>query len=72
MTKRLIEIDDDLLDRARAVSRATTIRETVETALRRMIGDNPAKRHLETMLALPPLDLDAIEEASRPRYPLSD
>ncbi len=72
MTKRLIEIDDELLERARAASRASTIRETVEIALRKLVEDNPAKRHVEHMLTLPPLDLEAIAEANRPRMPLHD
>ena len=72
MTKRLIEIDDDLLERARNASRASTIKETVEIALQKLVDDNPAKRHLETLLSLQPFDLELLEEARRPRFPPND
>jgi Arc/MetJ family transcription regulator len=38
MTKRLVEIDDDLLAAARAQLGGTTIKETVKEALQRVAG----------------------------------
>jgi Arc/MetJ family transcription regulator len=38
MTKRLVEIDDDLLAAARAQLGGTSIKETVNEALQRMAG----------------------------------
>jgi Arc/MetJ family transcription regulator len=49
MTKRLIEIDDELLELARELADAETIRGTVEEALRRLVRIESTKRHLEEL-----------------------
>jgi len=46
MTKRLIDIDDDLLDQARTLTGATTMRETVNTSLREVINAELRRQHL--------------------------
>ena len=72
MSKRLIEIDDDLLERARRASGQPTIRATVEVALKQLLDNEDGDmtvRHIR-WLAAHPLDLDMVEEARRPRVPL--
>lgn len=46
MTKRLVEIDDALLEQAREIAGEPTIRATVETGLRLIIEQEAALRHL--------------------------
>jgi Arc/MetJ family transcription regulator len=67
MTKRLVEIDDELLDRARAVAGTETIKATVETALRRLVDHETALRHVARLRRKGALDLSLISEARRPR-----
>ncbi len=43
MTKRLVEIDDDLLAEAQRVANASTIKETVAVALTRLIAEDRRK-----------------------------
>jgi Arc/MetJ family transcription regulator len=67
MTKRLVEIDDDLLERARSIARTGTIKETVNAALQRLVDDERVMRHVERLRGSGALDLARIEEARRPR-----
>jgi Arc/MetJ family transcription regulator len=67
VSKRLVEIDDDLLERARAAAGTDTIRATVEVALRRLADDATALRHVARLREKGALDLSRIEEARRPR-----
>jgi Arc/MetJ family transcription regulator len=67
MAKRLVEIDDDLLERARSIARTGTIKETVNAALQRLVDDETAMRHVERLRGSGALDLARIEEARRPR-----
>jgi Arc/MetJ family transcription regulator len=67
MAKRLVEIDDDLLERARSVARTGTIKETVRAALQRLVDDERVLRHVERLRGSGALDLARIEEARRPR-----
>ena len=46
MTKRLIDVDDALLDQARTLTGATTIKETVNTSLREVINAELRRQHL--------------------------
>ncbi len=39
MTKRLVDIDDLLLERARSLAGTETIKETVHAGLRRLVDD---------------------------------
>jgi Arc/MetJ family transcription regulator len=66
-TKRLVEIDDELLDRARAAAGTDTIKATVETALRRLADHDTALRHVARLRRKGALDLTHLEEARRPR-----
>jgi len=67
MTKRLVEIDDDLLERARAAAGAETIKATVETALQRLVDRETAVRHVSRLRKKGALDVARLEEARRPR-----
>jgi Arc/MetJ family transcription regulator len=67
MTKRLIEIDDELLSRARAAAGTDTIRATVETALRRLVNRETALGHVARLRKRGALDMGRLAEARRPR-----
>lgn len=67
MAKRLIDIDDDLLERARSIAGTGTIKETVNAALRRLVDDEKVLRHIERLRGSGALDPAKIEEARRPR-----
>jgi Arc/MetJ family transcription regulator len=68
VTKRLVEIDDGVLERARAASGAHTIKDTVDIALRRLGNDALIRVHVDR-LRHEPLDVEATQEARRPRWP---
>jgi Arc/MetJ family transcription regulator len=65
--KRLVDIDDDLLERARSIAGAATIKETVNVALQRLVDDERVLRHIERLKGPGALDLARIEEARRSR-----
>lgn len=65
MTKRLVEIDDELLARARVAAGTKTIKATVETALQRLVDRDTALRHVARLRKKGALDLAALEEARR-------
>ena len=65
--KRLVDIDDDLLERARSIAGTDTIKDTVNAALRRIVDDEIVLRHIERLRGSGALDLARIEEARRPR-----
>jgi Arc/MetJ family transcription regulator len=67
MTKRLVDIDDDLLECARSLSGTATIKETVHQASQRLVEDEKVLRHVERLRGAGALDLAKIEEARRPR-----
>lgn len=67
MTKRLVDIDDDLLERARSAAGTDTIKATVDTALRQLVDHERVLRHIDRLRGAGALDLDRIEEARRPR-----
>lgn len=64
MTKRLIDIDDDFLESARAELGLHTLKDTVNEALRRASGDRAAKV-VAALDALASADLDDRETAWR-------
>jgi Arc/MetJ family transcription regulator len=66
MAKRLVDIDDDLLARARSISGSETIKDTVTKGLQRLVDDEVVLRHVERLRS-GALDLERIEEARRPR-----
>jgi len=67
MTKRLVEIDDDLLAQARAAAGTKTIKATVEAALQRLVDRDTALRHVARLRKKSAFDLATLEEARRPR-----
>jgi Arc/MetJ family transcription regulator len=67
VTKRLVDIDDALLERARAVAGATTIKATVALALQRLVDQDQALLHVERLREPGALDWDLIEQARSPR-----
>lgn len=56
VTKRLIDIDDDLLDRARVALGAESISATVRQALERVSQADPGASYLDALAALSDLD----------------
>jgi Arc/MetJ family transcription regulator len=65
--KRLVDIDDDLLERARSIAGTDTIKDTVNVALRRLVDDERVLRHIERLRGSGAPDIAKIEEARRPR-----
>ena len=65
VSKRLVDIDDDLLAQARLVAGTSTIKATVEAGLRRLVDDDVTERHVRR-LRQGGLDLRRAEEARRP------
>ena len=49
MTKRLVDIDDDLLAEARVLTGATTMKEAVNAALQQLIDSELRRRHLRRL-----------------------
>ncbi|MBL8918349.1 MAG: hypothetical protein JNJ54_05775 [Myxococcaceae bacterium] len=67
MTKRLVDIDPELLERARAVAGTRTIKATVEFALKRVANDELLRRHLASFKTPGNFSLKALEQARSPR-----
>lgn len=67
MTKRLVEIDDNLLERARSVAGTSTIKATVEAGLRQLADETLIRRHIERLRRPGALDASALERARLPR-----
>jgi Arc/MetJ family transcription regulator len=65
----LVDIDDDLLERARSLAGTSTIKATVEAGLRRMSDETLIRRHLERLRRPDALDETALETAREPRAP---
>lgn len=51
MTKRLVDIDDDLLAEARVLTGAATMKEAVNAALQQVIDGELRRRHLRRLEA---------------------
>jgi len=51
MTKRLVDIDDDLLAEARAIAGTATMKETVNVALRELVESELRRAHLRRLEA---------------------
>lgn len=58
MTKRLVDIDDDLLDAARTALGAKTMKETVNSALAEVVAAELRRRHLRRLVESDGTDLD--------------
>ena len=67
VTKRLVEIDDDLLARAKGAAGTETIKATVELALRRLADQESVLRHIRRLRRRGALDLARIEQSRAPR-----
>jgi Arc/MetJ family transcription regulator len=67
MAKRLVDIDDHLLERARSVAGTDTIKETVNAALQRLVDDEKVLRHVKRLRGSGALDPAWVDEARRPR-----
>jgi len=64
MTKRLVDIDDDTLDAARAELGTTTLKDTVNESLR-LVASTRDKRVSNALNTLAGADLDDREDAWR-------
>lgn len=64
MTKRLVDIDDDLLAEVRVLTGAVTMKEAVNAALQQVIDGELRRRHLRRLEAGTGTDL-ADEEVMR-------
>ena len=58
MTKRLVDIDDDLLAEARELLGAASMKETVNAALREVVAADPRRRLLLRLRTGEGMDLD--------------
>lgn len=58
MTKRLVDIDDDLLAEATVVLDANTMKEAVNGALREVVRASLRRRHAARLGAMDGLDLE--------------
>jgi Arc/MetJ family transcription regulator len=58
MSKRLVDIDDDLLKEASSVLGATTMKDTVNQALASVVQAARRRRHADRLQAMDGLDLD--------------
>lgn len=67
MTKRLVDIDDSLLERAKGVAGTTTIKDTVNLALERLVDHDKVLRHVQRLRGEGALDPAHVEAARRPR-----
>ena len=67
MTKHLVEIDDQLLERARASAGTTTLKATVEAALRALSEHALVLKHVRRLRGKKSLDLRLIAAARAPR-----
>lgn len=57
MTKRLIDIDDDLLEEVRNLIGASTMKEAVNGALQHVVDSELRLRHVRRLMTLEGLDL---------------
>lgn len=72
MSKRLVEIDDELLDQALRAAGTQTIRATVEAGLRRLVDYDLAIAHVKRLRRSGSLNQTAIEAVRHTRVPLND
>lgn len=58
MTKRLVDIDDDLLQKATEILGASTMKEAVNQSLEQVLLADRRRRHVERLSTMRALDLD--------------
>jgi hypothetical protein len=66
MAKHLVDIDPELLERARAAAGTPTIKATVEAGLRQLAGKEVVLRHVRRLRKRPPA-IEWVEKARTPR-----
>ena len=64
MGKRLVDIDDDLLNEATRLLGASTMKEAVNRALEEVVLTARRRRHAQRLTAMDGLDLDNAEVMS--------
>lgn len=57
MTKRLVDIDDDLLDEVRSLIGASTMKEAVNAALQHVVDVDLRVRHVQRLRSMEGIDL---------------
>jgi Arc/MetJ family transcription regulator len=67
MTKHLVDIDDELLERARASAGTATLKATVEVALRTLSEHATVLQHIRRLRRKSTLSRKAIEASRAPR-----
>jgi Arc/MetJ family transcription regulator len=67
MTKRLVDIDDRLLEKARRVAGTATAEATIGHALRLLVDRDTALRHVARLRRPGALDVEHLAGARRPR-----
>lgn len=65
MTKRLIDVDDGLLDKARDALGTRTLKDTVNRALAEVVGAELRRRHADRLSRMEGLDLDDADVMAR-------
>jgi Arc/MetJ family transcription regulator len=65
MTKRLIDVDDKLLERASAALGTRTMKDTVNHALDEVVRGQMRRRHADRLVAMDGLDLADEDVMSR-------
>ncbi len=71
MSKRLIDIDDDLLERARAAAGTSTIRATVEAGLKQLAAQSVVVEHIRRLRRPGILNRDKLAAVRASRVPLN-
>jgi Arc/MetJ family transcription regulator len=64
VSKRLVDVDDDLLEQASRVLGAKTMKETVNRALENVVSSDLCRRHTERLRKMEGIDLDKPEVMS--------
>ena len=70
MPKRLVDIDDELLERARAFAGTKTIKATVEAGLRQLAAQSEAVQHIRRLRRVGALSPARLEDARASRVRL--
>lgn len=64
VTKRLVDVDDELLAQAKALLGASTMKDTVNQALQAVVDADLRRRHADRLFSMEGLDLDDPEVMS--------
>ena len=69
MTKHLVDINPELLERARSVAGTATIKATVEAGLRQLADLEVAQRHVRRLRGRGAVNLEKVRTARASRIP---